>query len=218
MTQTLAKTTQLRNLLLTWGVMTVVWGIYRLAQLPELINEVFAKPALWLGIILAAYKLGLIPLQVFQDLRKKYLQHRDVLRIFLVPMLGIAFYFVLVNLPRIHWQTGSLHLLPAMILMNFMTGVVEEVVYRGIFYVWLLKIKSEIFAFCLVQLLFLLAHIPTLILRSPSTQDAIIHAFFILLLGAIHTAIFRLTKSLFASSLAHGTWNTLTQYFLIGTL
>ena len=206
---------KLLPLFIWWFCLSCLWGIYRLFGLPESVSEVIAKPLIWVGTTLLFFRWKKIPQAVSADLRKNYLTTKPFAQIFVLPLLFIVGYFFLVNFQSLHKISWDWSLLGLGLVVNFSTGIVEEYIYRGVMYVWLLKQTDEISAFGIVQLLFLLGHLPTLLLRSESLEAGLIHAFFIVLIGALHTIIFRITKSLYASTLAHGVWNTLVYYFLI---
>jgi membrane protease YdiL (CAAX protease family) len=203
-------------LIVWWLVLSIIWGIFKLFETPEIISELLAKPIIWLGITAVFLKFQVIPKRVIEDLRNNFLVTKPIYRIFLLPILFIILYFLLINFRMINNTSFNLSLLTTTIIINFSTGIIEEIVYRGVMYVWLLQKTGEILAFVLVQILFLLGHIPTLIIGSNSIEDALTRSFFIILMGSIHTGIFRINKSLYSSSLSHGLWNTLVHYFLLG--
>jgi membrane protease YdiL (CAAX protease family) len=198
-----------------WLFFSLAWGAVRLLNLPEFVSEVIAKPSVWVGITFIFFALGVLPKVLRQDLRRKYLQTQPWWRIFLLPAVFIVMYFWVINFRNIHLPAFSWQLLATTLVINFATAIVEEYIYRGVMYVWLLKESDEITAFAVVQVLFLLGHLPVLLLHSPSVLAAISHAFFILFIGAIHTVIFRLNKSLYSSILSHGIWNSLGFYLLL---
>jgi membrane protease YdiL (CAAX protease family) len=203
------------KLFLWWLCFSSLWGIYRTFHLPEFVSEVVAKPVIWLGITGLFFYFHLIPQAVLTDLKQNHLTTKPMWKTLLFPLFAIAGYFLLINFRQIQLPPFSFSLLFLTIVINFSTGIVEEVVYRGVMYVWLLRHTSEAKAFGIVQVLFLLGHVPTLVLNSASVGEAATHAVFILLGGALHTVFFRLTKSLYASSVTHGTWNSLAHYFLL---
>ncbi|PIY80855.1 MAG: hypothetical protein COY80_00760 [Candidatus Pacebacteria bacterium CG_4_10_14_0_8_um_filter_42_14] len=204
-----------RKLLLWWLSFTLIWGLFRLLNPSEVVSELLAKPVIWLGIMLIGFKIGLLPRQIIIDLKEKYLQTKPVLTTLILPALSITFYFLLINFRSVSIPQISFFSLVTILLINFATGIVEEVVYRGILYVWLLKNASELTSFLLVQLLFLIGHLPILIIHSDSFESSLTRALFIVLIGSAHTLVFRFTKSLYASSLTHGIWNSLVNLFML---
>lgn len=207
--------TKYKNIFLWWLTFSAIWGVYRLFDFPEFFSEVIAKPIVWLGITLLFFMRGFIPQKVFIDLKTNYTHLKPIWKVILLPSLFIILYFVLINFRQIKTPDFSILFLTSTLVTNFLTGIVEEIIYRGILYVWLLQKTDEITAFVLVQILFVLGHVPTLILNSDSLSAGLVHAFFIILIGTFHTLIFRLTKSIYASSVTHGIWNSLAYYFLL---
>lgn len=203
------------SLLGWWFAFSSIWGLFRLLQPQEVVSELIAKPIIWLGITALFFQLKLIPYQVIDHLKHFYLTKRPVGTTFIAPLLFTLLYFLTINFRIIKIPLFTPELVGLAILINFATGIVEEITYRGVLYVWLLQTKNEFLAFILVQLLFLLGHIPTLLINSDNLATGLTHAFFIILLGSVHTLIFRLTKSLYASSLSHGLWNTLVYLLLL---
>lgn len=180
---------QIRSLLFWWLVFSSIWGIFRLLNTPEYVSELIVKPIIWLGITSIFIWLNIIPATVLNSLKHKYLQTKPFLNVFVLPTIFIIIYFFFINFRVIEMRSFSWWILLTTLVINFATGVVEEIVYRGIMYVWLLEKKGEVMAFILVQVLFLFGHLPTLIINSHSLATALSHAFFIVLLGSIHTGI-----------------------------
>ncbi len=204
-----------KNLLIWWLAISVSWGIYRLFELPEFFSEVVAKPVIWIGATCLFLGMGLIPKKVLDDLKNSYSTTRPFWKIFLLPSLFIAVYFYLINFRQVVVPDFSYTLVATGLIINFATAVVEEIVYRGFLYVWLLQKTNEIVSFLVVQVLFLLAHVPILAMSSGTVMETVTRVVFILIMGAIHTTVFRVTKSIYASSLTHGIWNSLVYYFLL---
>ena len=204
-----------QNLLIWWLTLSALWGAYRLFPFPEFLSEIVAKPVIWLGITLFFFWKKLIPLDTIKDFKENYTQTKPTWKVFLLPALFIFVYFFTINFRQIKIPEFSLLLVIVTLIINFSTGLVEEIIYRGILYVWLLRKTDEVTAFLFVQVLFLLAHVPTLVINSKSLSAAMVQAFFILLLGALHTLVFRFTKSIYASTLTHGVWNSLVYYLLL---
>ncbi|NCO12117.1 MAG: hypothetical protein COZ34_04070 [Candidatus Pacebacteria bacterium CG_4_10_14_3_um_filter_34_15] len=207
-------------ILLWWLVLSILWGIFRLFDSTEIIFELIAKPIIWLGITALFLKIKVIPKDVLSDLKNFYLTKKPILKIVVLPIIAITFYFILINFRQLSFiqfkfTLSTIYLLISSIIINFSTAIVEETIYRGIMYIWLLRKTNEVIAFILVQVLFLLGHLPILLLTSNSVSDTLIRSFFILLLGSIHTGIFRLNKSLYSSILSHGVWNTLIAVLLL---
>lgn len=205
----------LKSALLWWFGFSVVWGIYRLFPMPEFLSEVIAKPVVWLGSIVIIWKTGILPKAVVNDLRLNYLLVKPVLMKVVAPVLFTLFYFALINWRIMQIPDLNLQLIGYTMVVNFMTGIVEEITYRGILYVWLKKLLGLPISFLLTQILFFLGHLPILVLYSESVSAALSHAFFIVLLSCIYTAIFEITKSLYASSISHGLWNSMVYYLLL---
>ncbi len=206
--------------LLWWLALSLIWGIFRLFESTEFISELIAKPIIWLGFSAILFKLKLIPESVINDLKSFYLTKKPFFKIVILPIIAMLLYFILINfrqLAVIKFELApvAIFLLILTVVINFATAIIEEIIYRGIMYVWLLQKTNEVISFLLVQLLFLLGHLPILLLTSDSISSALVRSFFILLLGSIHTGIFRLNKSLYSSIISHGVWNTLIGILLL---
>lgn len=198
-----------------WLTFTLVWAGYRLVDTPEWLSELIAKPVIWLGITALFWWRGLIPQRVVTETKTHFLHLRPIWKTVLFPGLFIPAYFLLINWSQLrlpHWSWG---LLISAVSINLATAIVEEAIYRGVLYVWILQLTTEVKAFSLVQVLFLAAHLPTLLLHSGSVTAALVHTLFIVLLGAIYTIIFRWTKSLLTATIAHGMWNSLAYILLL---
>lgn len=203
------KKTSLPPIILWWFSFSAVWGIFRLFETPEIVAEMFAKPFVWIGSSILFWKLNLLPTTVFQNLKNHYFETKPFLKIYVLPLIFSVVYFLLTNFRRLSIPSiEPVHLITT-ISINFSTGIVEEFIYRGIMFIWLLKTTTSTKAFILVQIFFLLGHIPILLLNSDDPTSFLIRALFIVILSSIETIVFYLNKSLFSSIIMHGTWNTL---------
>lgn len=204
------------KILLWWFVFSAVWGLFRLTHPNEVTSELLAKPLIWLGITAIAFKLKLLPNSILKELQAKYLQVKPITSVFILPVAFVIFYFFLIYFRRVSLPEMELAGVLLSLLINFSTGIVEEIVYRGVLYTWLLKQKSEVVAFTLVQVLFLLGHLPTILLNSETLVQGLTRGFFIVLIGSVLTLIYRVTRSLYSSAVSHGVWNSLVHLLLLG--
>ena len=206
-----------KELVFWWATFVSVWGVFRLLEVHELFSEVLAKPFIWLGITFLFLKRGLISAAVIADLRTKYSTYKPIITVLILPILGTVFYFFAINsiFREITVPAFSIYSLLYVLVFNFATGIIEETIYRGILYVWLLRITSEIRAFILAQIFFVLGHLPILFLNFDSLPKTVTSIFFILLISSLNTIIFRQTRSIFTAILVHGIWNSLVYYFFI---
>ncbi len=208
---------QLLWLLGWWLGLVAVWFVYRSLPIEsELFSEVVAKPIVWLGSVYIGLRLRIIPASVFRTLKSEFLRSKPWWLIFAVPFFGIVGYFFLINSRSIVVPDFSAVVVATVMMINVMTGFVEEFVYRGVLFLWLRQMFGEYAAFGMVQLLFVMAHLPVLYVRAVSLEAALVQLFFVMLIGTIHTVVFRATKSLYASTVTHGAWNTLVHIFLVG--
>jgi membrane protease YdiL (CAAX protease family) len=200
-----------------WITFVCVWGVFRILEVHEFFSEVLAKPFIWLGITFLFLKRGVIPAAVITDLRTKYTTYKPIISVIILPVVGIVFYFFAINslYREIAAPVFSLYSLVYVLVFSLATGIVEETIYRGILYVWLLRITNEVRSFILAQLFFVVGHLPILILNFDSLHKTVTSIFFILLISSINTIIFRKTRSIFAAILVHGIWNSLVYYFFI---
>lgn len=193
---------------------SALWALFRTLTVSEAVSELIAKPLIWLGITAIFIQLGVIPARVIRTLRSRYLSFQPAWKTILLPVLIVTGYFAIVNFRLLHIPSLSLVTVVVTLCINFMTALVEESLYRGILYVWLLQLTSEFKAFIIVQILFLCAHIPIL-LQSGSAIEIYSRIIFIVILGVFYSFFFRSSKSLYASVLAHGVWNSLNAFFLL---
>jgi membrane protease YdiL (CAAX protease family) len=198
-----------RYFIFWWIVHMIVWTVFRLFPSNEAFSELFAKPFLWIGTLVLFLVLKNLPSSVILTLKQQFLTVKPVWKIFLAPFLAATALYFIYYFPVLHLPQVSAASLLWIVFINFSTAIIEEITYRGVVYLWLMRISSDIHAFLITQILFVAVHIPILILKSESFFSALSHIVFIIIMGLVYTAFFRLNKSLYSAVVAHGTWNTL---------
>jgi len=197
-----------RVMLLWFLCIFVSWSIYRLFDFPEEVTEIVAKSLIWIGLTTLFILKQWMPRAVIASLKNDFLHIFPLWKIILPSLLVLA-YFLIIYLSEIHLSNLTISLTLMALLVNVPTAIVEEFVFRGVLYVWMLQKTNEVRAFIIVQMLFYAIHVPILITEFVSLPSLLTRTFFIVFMGAIYTLIFRTTKSLYASILAHGLWNSL---------
>lgn len=211
----MSKPLQLSKMFFVWFTFSFLWAIFRQFSFNELISELIAKPIIWLGPIIIFFKLGITPNSVIKDFQTRFLTTRPFWKIFLLPLFFAIFYFPLTNFRNIHIPEFVLSSLLLTVIINFSTAIVEEIVYRGVIFTWTLSIVGSIKAMVFTQILFLLGHIPILIINHQNFASTLSHAFFIVLLGLIETIFYYHNKSIYSAIIMHGVWNSLVYYFVL---
>lgn len=203
------------QLLLWWLTMTLLWAIVRLRPWPDVYSEFLFKPFVWWGVLALFIWRRWVPTWSITQLRQLFIVQPPI-KMVAAPALFALVYFSLMN-----WRYLALDRLsdfgPIIVVIfatSLATALVEEVVFRGYLYTQLLKQTNELLAFLLVQVLFVLIHVPSLVYAT-SLVDVGIRVFFIVVMSSTYTGIFRTTNSLVAASTAHTVWNFLVALFLL---
>jgi membrane protease YdiL (CAAX protease family) len=195
--------------------LTVVWGLIRLLKLPEFTSEIIAKPVVWLGITLAFFWFKQIPTSVLRLLRTQFLTSTPVWKTILLPLLGMLAFSLLFNFRNQNLASLAMQTVIFTLVINFATALVEEFVFRGVLYVWLLQLTSELRAFLFVQAGFLVIHLAMLFTTTTTVSQFLVRVYFIVFFSVIHTLVFRVNKSLQSSTVTHGVWNFINQLSLL---
>lgn len=195
--------------------LSLIWGLIRLLQLPEFISEIIIKPVVWLGVTAVFVWRKYIPSGVLRLLKTQFLSTIPVWKTILVPLFGMLAFSLAINLRDANLATLTLQTIMSALVVNLSTAVVEEFVFRGVLYVWLLELTSELKAFLLVQVGFLLIHFAMLFTTSTTLSQFLVHAYFIVFFSIVHTLVFRINKSLHSSIITHGVWNSINQLSLL---
>jgi membrane protease YdiL (CAAX protease family) len=198
-----------------WLTFALLWSVYRIFPFPQTISEFIAKPLIWLGVTGVFFSVKIIPKEVLQTLKQAYLGFHPIWKIFVLPIIFITVYFLFINIFTLSLIKFNFASLAYILTINLVTAVVEEVIFRGVLYVWLLQKTSEVPAFILTVVLFILIHLPKFLMEFTSVATLLTQIFFVLLLGSIFTGVFRVNKSLYSSIATHWAWNALTQVFLL---
>lgn len=205
-----AKTTLVKHSTILAVFLLVVWGFYRLLfQLPETIEELFIKPAVWLLptlILVSKERQGLSSLGfTFKNLFPAIYYALGLGIIFAVEALVIN----IVKYGQVNFAAniGSLPF-AASFGLSFATAFSEEVTFRGYIFnrLWLVT-KSEWGANIISSVVWAGIHVPiTLFVWKLNTQAAVVYLFLTTLFGIGSAFVFARTKNIFSSILLHVLW------------
>jgi membrane protease YdiL (CAAX protease family) len=201
----------LKHAISLYAYLLVVWGFYRLLffQLPETVEILVIKPALWLiptAFLIKRDKLcckdiGFTLVNLFPT-------------IYFTLSLGVL--FALIGFGVNYLKYGDFHFFANLgptpfflsFVLSFITAFSEEIVFRGyIFTRFWQALKSEWLANLIVSFGWVIIHLPVAILdwkMSPLELTNYLLVVFIFSLGA--TFLYARTKNIFSPILLHVLW------------
>lgn len=207
-----AKST--RYIYAVWLAVLIVWSLYRvLFQLPEWIDELVAKPIVFVGLATAAVLV--IEKKSFASLGFSKLP--GFKHIYISLSIGMVFAFV--GLAANLAKNGAFSFAPLVPVTGLMIGLVmvtsfaasfsEELFARGFLYTRFREhVQHKGVAFVVSAVLFLLLHIPIVFLVSRLSGVALdVFVMNNLLLSAVNTFVYEETGSLTIPILLHMFWN-----------
>lgn len=191
----------------------IAWSVYRYYfSLPEWVDEILAKPILWLiptflMVILQEKKsVGSIGLSLSNFFKNLYLGW------------GLGALFALEGLLTNAIKYRGLLFVPIglsiidlcqMIAISLITAFSEEIVFRGFILSRLMTIqKSELFANIISAVLFSLIHLPIILFvlqYNPASLAS--YLFLTFILGLANGYLFIKTKTIVAPTISHAFWN-----------
>ena len=200
----------LKNAVNLGAFLLVAWGFYRfLFQLPEEIEELFIKPAVWLGATIYLVKkekssfssLGITSKNLFPAI---YLS------------LALGALFVIEGMVVNFVKYGSLNFaanigqkpLFAALGLSFATAISEEITFRGYIFnrVWK-ALGNEVWANLSTSLLWALIHVPvTIFVWKLSLGAALIYLLLTTIFGIGSAFVFARTKNVASSIFLHVLW------------
>ena len=189
----------------------IVWGFYRfLFQLPEVVEETFVKPVVWLlpvFYLLAKEREGLDSIGItFKNLFPAIYYALGLGMFFVIEALIINYvkYSGEFNLGA---NIGSLPLLPALGL-SFVTAISEELAFRGYVFTRVWKfLKNEVSANLLTSVFWAMIHVPiTVFVWKLDLQAAVIYLFLTAIFGVGSSFVYARTKNIVSPILLHVLW------------
>ena len=204
-----------------WAWILLVWSLYRyFLKLPEWADElvfkplVFVAPVVWYVRRIEKRRLETVGLTGKNFFTSLYIG------------LGFGLLFALEGLAANAIKYGKLQIIPSavfgqygmglLLLLSLATAVSEEILSRGFVFSRLLeKMKSVPKASILSTILFVLLHVPILVM-SLKLQGMTLVLFFVtdVILGLANSLLFSTTRSLVAPILVHLFWNMTVALYL----
>lgn len=204
-----------------WAWVLLAWSLYRYYfKLPEWADELIFKPLVFVVPVLwYVRKLEKRPLTSIGLTSKNFFTSIYV-------GLGFGFVFALEGLAAHAIKYGGLKINPIdafmqygmglLLLLSLATAISEELLSRGFVFTRILeKTKSLPKASLLSTLLFVLLHVPILVM-SLKLQGMTLVLFFVtdIVLGLANSLLFYNTRSLVAPILVHVFWNMTVALYL----
>ena len=204
-----------------WAWVLLAWSLYRYyLKLPEWADELIFKPLVFVVPVLwYVRKLEKRPLTSIGFTSKNFF-------ISVYVGLGFGFVFALEGLAAHAIKYGGLKINPIdafmqygmglLLLLSLATAVSEELLSRGFVFTRILeKTKSLPVASLLSTLLFVLLHVPILVM-SLKLQGMTLVLFFVtdIVLGLANSLLLYNTRSLVAPILVHIFWNMTVALYL----
>ena len=204
-----------------WAWILLVWSLYRyFLKLPEWADElvfkplVFVAPVVWYVRRIEKRRLETVGLTGKNFFTSLYIG------------LGFGLLFALEGLAANAIKYGKLQIIPSavfgqygmglLLLLSLATAVSEEILSRGFVFSRILeKMKSVPKASILSTILFVLLHVPILVM-SLKLQGMTLVLFFVtdVILGLANSLLFSTTRSLVAPILVHLFWNMTVALYL----
>ena len=204
-----------------WAWILLVWSLYRyFLKLPEWADElvfkplVFVAPVVWYVRRIEKRRLETVGLTGKNFFTSLYIG------------LGFGLLFALEGLAANAIKYGKLQIIPSavfgqygmglLLLLSLATAISEEILSRGFVFSRILeKMKSVPKASILSTILFVLLHVPILVM-SLKLQGMTLVLFFVtdVILGLANSLLFSTTRSLVAPILVHLFWNMTVALYL----
>ncbi len=204
------KDLQIKHVTLFFTYLLIVWGFYRLLfQFPDPLDELIVKPVIWLVpvfIFLRKEKLGMESLGI--TMKKLFSS------IYFAIALGALFAFegFYINYFKGAGASALGNITPLALYfslaLSFITGVSEEIAFRGFIFNRLSFIlKNEWYANIISSLGWTIIHVPQVIFDwHLSLYQGSVYLFLIFMFGFGASFIFSRTKNIVAPILLHIMW------------
>lgn len=200
-------------LFIVYGVVLFSWTIYRYTtHLPEYIDELLAKPLIWL--------IPVILVMFWKRIKLKSLGFAtpSLKIIFISAITGVAISLLQI-VPNFFKQPTQIMNFPSQSLFLLIftysgTAISEEVLFRG-FILQQLKLRFSVFtSVALSSLLFALIHLPILLfINNLSGTDLVIGLYILFSTGALFGILFLHHKTIWSPIIAHYTFDVLLSIF-----
>lgn len=204
------KSETLKNAVNLGAFLLVAWGFYRfLFQFPEEVEELFIKPAVWLGATIYFVKKEKASLSSLGITSKNLFP-----AIYLSLALGALFVIegLVVNFVKYQSFNFAANIgqkpLFAALGLSFATAISEEITFRGYIFnrVWQ-ALGSEVWANLSTSLLWALIHVPvTIFVWKLSLGAALIYLLLTTIFGIGSAFVFARTKNVASSIFLHVLW------------
>ncbi len=204
-----------------WGWIVLAWALYRyFLRMPEWVDEFIFKPLIFVAPVLWYVRtkekarwssIGITGKNLYTSI---YIG------------LGFGFIFALEGLAANALKYGRLTIMPiaaftqygmvTLLLLSLATAICEEILSRGFVFTRLIQAKKSLpFASLVSTLMFVLLHVPILVL-SLKLQGMALVLFFItdFVLGFANSLLLYNTGSLVAPILVHIFWNMTVALYL----
>lgn len=206
----MSKTALLKHTTLLFTYLFLVWGCYRLIiKLPDEVEEVIIKPALWIIPVLYLRKIEKAKLESIGITMKNLFPS-----IYMSLILGSIFVVValVTNLFKYGQfnfgaNLGSTSIFPSLGL-SFMTAISEEIVFRGYIFTRLLQALGEEWkANFVTTIAWTLIHVPIVIfVNKLDPVSAIIYLLLTFIFGIGSAYLYGQTKNISSSIFLHVLW------------
>jgi hypothetical protein len=200
----------IKNSTILAAYLLIVWGFYRmLFRLPEEVEELFIKPALWLIPVIYLVRKEKVGFDSIGITAKKLFPS-----IYLALALGVIFALegVIINFVKYEGIDFSANIgqraLLASLGLSFATAVSEEITFRGYLFnrVWH-ALGNEWIANFVTSTVWGLVHIPIAIFWwNLSFIDTLGYLILIIIFGLGSAFIFARTKNVVSSIILHVLW------------
>ena len=201
---------QVRHVTLLFAYLLIVWGFYRLLfQVPEPFDELLVKPVVWLVPVLIFLKKEKLGLNSIGITNKNLFP-----AIYFSLVLGALFAFegFFINYFKYKGSLFSANIgeydLYFALLLSVITGISEELTFRGYFYTRLVNIlKNEWKATLITSAGWTMIHLPIALFDWKLDLSALsIYLLLIFIFGFGASFIYARTRNVIAPILLHVMW------------
>lgn len=198
---------------LVYFFVLVIWTVYRyVTHFPEtsLIDNLVAKPLIWILPMILVLLWKKIPLQTFSF-------KRITVRLLILSILsGIALAFIQIipNIIKGYAQIQVLSGFGQLLIATLGTAVYEELFFRGFLLKQLQNHFTAAIANGISSVLFMCIHIPILVFDNHLSGEALYIGMYVILATGIGLGLlFQYTKNLWASIIAHYVCDSILSIF-----
>ncbi len=206
----MGKVRALKDSISLFVFLFVVWGFYRLFfQLPQEVEELVLKPAIWLGATFFFFKRGHLKLENL-GITTKNLFPAIYLSLALGSLFAIeAIVTNFVKYGHLNFQAnlGTLGIFSSLGI-SFATAISEEITFRGYIFTRLsLVFKNEFTSNIITSVLWTVIHVPVMIfVWKYNFATSIVYIFLTFVFGLGSTYLYSRTRNISSSILLHVLW------------